>query len=126
MSNRATVRFGRALFVPLVLLSGIAAAGPLLGLPTSTITQSTLATPSLAVAPLLTGSLPAIHLSSPASIDAMNVQGSAALPGLGDVTNNQRRQPALRTGTSTNGIRPIRVPPNFLPITFPLPLVTGS
>ena len=118
MSNGAVVCLGRALLVPLVLMSGAAAAGSLAG-----VVQ-----PAATTSPLTVGSLPALpaaaSLSSPASIGAMNVQGHAALPGLDAVADGQHKQPATRTGASTNGIRPIRVPPNVLPIT--LPLVTGS
>ena len=123
MSNRAAVHFGRALFVPLVLLSGAVAAGPL-----AAVTQSTAGTPSLASAPSAVNSLPVMpsgaSMPSAASMGAMNIQGSAALPGLDSITDNQRKQSAIRSGTSTNSIRPIRVPPNVLPVT--LPLATGS
>jgi len=123
MSNRAAVHFGRALFVPLVLLSGAAVAGPL-----AAVTQPTAGTPSLTSAPSAVNSLPALPsgagLPSAASMSATNIQGSAALPGLDGITDSQRKQSAIRTGTSTNAIRPIRVPPNVLPVT--LPLATGS
>ncbi len=124
MSSRAAVYFGRAVFVPLVLLSGAAAAaGPL-----AALTQPTASTPSLASAPSAVNSLPALPsgagLPSAASMGTTNIQGSAALPGLDGITDNSRKQSAIRTGTSTNAIRPIRVPPNVLPIT--LPVITGS
>ena len=123
MSGRAAVHFGRALFVPLVLLSAAAVAGPL-----GVVPQPTVTTPSLAAVPAPVNSLPVVPsgagLSSPVSMGAMNIQGPAALPGLDSVTDTQRKQSATRTGISTNGIRPIRVPPNVLPVT--LPLATGS
>ena len=123
MSNGAVVCLGRALLAPLVLMSGVAAAGSLAGVVQPTVTTSPLTS---------MGSLPALpaaaSLSAPASIGAMNVQGQAALPGLEAVADSQHKQPATRTGVSTNAIRPIRVPPNVLPITLPvtLPLVSGS
>lgn len=122
MSNGAVVCLGRALLAPLVLMSGVAAAGPLAGAIQPTATTSPLAVGSLPALPAAAG------LSSPASIGAMNVQGQGVLPGLDAVADSQHKQPATRTGVSTNAIRPIRVPPNVLPITLPvtLPLVSGS
>ncbi len=125
MSSRAAVYFRRAVFVPLVLLSGAAAAaGPLAGL-----TQPGVGTSSFAAAPTAVNSLPVVvpsdaGLPSAAAVGNMNLQSSAALPGLDGLADNQRKQSAVRSGTTTNSIRPIRVPPNVLPIV--LPVATGS
>lgn len=124
MSSRAAVYFRRAVFVPLVLLSGAAAAaGPLAGL-----TQPGVGTSSFAAAPTAVNSLPVVvpsnaGLPSAAAMGNMNLQ-SSALPGLDGLADSQRKQSAVRSGTTTNGIRPIRVPPNVLPIV--LPVATGS
>lgn len=123
MNNQAAFHFGRALFVPLILLSGAVAAGPVAVLPPAAV-----APPAVSAAALparsTTASLPAMPagagVSSPAaSTDAMSSQSAATLPGLDGLADNQSKDSAAAV-SGTKAIRPIRLP------NVPSPIGTGS
>jgi hypothetical protein len=94
---------GQTVLLASLLWCGAASAAPLAAGLTSTLTQTALSSPSLALAPAPMAGLPL-------SLPSLVVPGAAALPG-------------LSLQASTNSIRPIRVP-GVGTITLPLPTLT--
>ena len=122
MSNRIAVQLGRALIVPFAMLCGAAtAAGPLPALPTAASPQSISSVPSLASAPSAVSSVPAMPGTSLTSSASQDAASGATLPGLDGLGDKQGKLLAMRAKSSTNGIRPIRVPGGNLPLPITLP-----